>query len=114
MAQSQSIAELKRQLVCTDSALRDFNWKLNMPLEYSQVQKDNKVVLDHSQVKENQVITKDIRAPHIEFTFELSSDAAKEGDAPERKVNVNFKKAQLQAFFEELEKIQLKLDELTN
>lgn len=33
--QQKSIAELKRQLVCTDAALKDFNWKLNMPLEYS-------------------------------------------------------------------------------
>ena len=48
-----SQAELKRMLVCTDQALRDFNWKLNMPLEYSQVQKDTKVVLDHTQVKEH-------------------------------------------------------------
>lgn len=61
------------------------------------------------------MIKKDVRAPVIEFTFELSSDAQKEEDAPpEKKVNVNFNKTQLQAFFEELEKIQLKLDELTN
>ena len=46
------MAELKKQLVCTDHALKDFNWKLNMPLEYSQVQKDDKVILDHTQVKE--------------------------------------------------------------
>ena len=116
MAESQrSIAELKRQLVCTDHALTDFNWKLSMPLEYSQVQKDNKVLLDHSQVKENQVISKDIRAPHIEFTFDLSDDSAKQGEAAVKEsVKVNFRKTQLQTFFEELEKIQLKLDELTN
>ena len=59
----RSLAELKKQLVCTDAALKDFNWKLNMPLEYSQVQKDDKVVLDHAQVKESQVIRKDVRAP---------------------------------------------------
>jgi len=93
--------------------LKDFNWKLNMPLEYSQVQKDDKVILDHSQVKEGQVIRKDVRAPVIEFTFDMNTDASK-GDEISESQRVNFNKVQLQAFFEELEKIQLKLDELTN
>ena len=110
---AKTIAELKRQLVCTDHALKDFNWKLNMPLEYSQVQKDDKVILDHTQVKEGQVIRKDVRAPVIEFTFDMNTDASK-GDEITESQKVNFNKVQLQAFFEELEKIQLKLDELTN
>ena len=108
-----SIAELKRQLVCTNHALKDFNWKLNMPLDYSQVQMDDKVVLDHSAVKEGQVLRKDVRAPVIEFTFDMHSDATK-GDVIEESAQVNFNKVQLQQLFEELEKIQLKLDELTN
>lgn len=57
--------------MCTDASLKDFNWILNMPLDYSQVQKDNKVILDHGQVKEGQVMRKDIRAPVIEFNFDL-------------------------------------------
>ena len=105
------MAELKRQLVCTEAALKDFNWKLNMPLDYSQVQKDDKVILDHGLVKEGQVLKKDVRAPVIEFAFDLTSDT--EGSQGQQQ-RVNFDKVQLQAFFEELEKVQLKLDELTN
>ena len=77
------------------------------------MQKDDKVVLDHSAVKEGQVLMKDVRAPVIEFTFDLNSDSAK-GDLIEESASVNFNKVQLQQFFEELEKMQLKLDELTN
>lgn len=113
VASGRSLAELKRQLVCTDAALKDFNWKLNMPLDYSQVQKDDKVILDHSQVKEGHVLRKDVRAPVIEFSFDLNTDASKEGEVSASE-KVNFNKVQLQQFFEELEKIQLKLDELTN
>ena len=78
-------------MVCTDHALKDFNWKLNMPLDYSQVQKDDKVVLDHSAVKEGHVIRKDVRAPLIEFTFDLNTDATK-GDLIEESSRVNFNK----------------------
>jgi len=61
------------------------------------------------------VIRKDVRAPIIEFTFDLNTDAAKEGSHQiEESAKVNFNKVQLQQFFEELEKVQLKLDELTN
>ena len=95
---------MKRQLVCTDHALKDFNWKLNMPLDYSQVQKDDKVILDHSQVREGQVIRKDVRAPIIEFTFDFNSDASK-GDTIEESAKVNFNKVSLQQLFEEMEKI---------
>ena len=84
-----------------------------MPLDYSQVQKDDKVILDHSQVKEAQVIRKDVRAPVIEFTFDLCTDASK-GDEIAHSKKVNFNKVQLQQMFEELEKVQLKLDELNN
>ena len=48
-----------------------------MPLDHSIMQKDNKVVLDHSEVKEGSVIKKDIRAPVIEFTFDLQKDSSK-------------------------------------
>ena len=49
----------------------------------------------------------------IEFTFDMNTDASKGDDIADSK-RVNFNKVQLQQFFEELEKIQLKLDELTN
>ena len=99
--------------MCTDAALRDFNWTLNMPLDYSQVQMDDKVILDHTQVKEGQVVRKDVRAPVVEFTFDVAGDGAQEG-VVEGRERVLFNKVQLQQFFEEMEKIQLKLDELTN
>ena len=51
-----------------------------------------------------------MRAPVIEFSFDLTSDT----DGSQGQQRVNFDKVQLQAFFEELEKVQLKLDELTN
>ena len=41
------------------------------------MQKDNKVILDHGQVKEGQVMRKDIRAPVIEFNFDLQKDSNK-------------------------------------
>ena len=62
------------------------------------------MVLDHTQVKENQVIAKDIRAPLIEFTFDMQNDASKQ-DQIEESVKMTFNKVQLQMFFEELEKI---------
>ena len=110
---SSGVQELKKQLVCTDASLKDFNWILKMPLDYSQMQKDNKVILDHTQVKEGQVVRKDIRAPLIEFNFDLQKDSSKEGEI-DQSVKVNFNKVQLQTFFEELEKVQLKIDDLTN
>jgi hypothetical protein len=91
---ARTVAELKRQLVCTDAALKDFNWKLNMPLDYSQVQKDDKVILDHSLVKEGHVLRKDVRAPLIEFTFEMNTDASKEGEVSSIE-RVQFNKVQL-------------------
>lgn len=58
---------LKKQLVCTDSILKDFNYTLSMPLEYSHVQKSDNVVLDHSGNDEKIVIKQDVRAPIIQF-----------------------------------------------
>ena len=56
---------------------------------------------------------KDVRAPVIEFTFDLCTDASKADEVAET-AHVRFNKVQLQQLFEEMEKIQLKLDELTN
>jgi len=79
-----------------------------------------------------------VRAPFVEFTFDLQSDdqARKDSEQISQSVSqlgisksasstalsssnisksqhVQFNKVQLQQFFEELEKIQIKLDELT-
>lgn len=65
-------------------------------------------------MKEGHVLKKDVRAPLVEFAFDLQSDAQQDSGTVEAQARVNFNKVQLQAFFEELEKVQLKLDELTN
>ena len=63
---------LKKQQVCTDSILKEFNYKLSMPLESSHVQKSNHTILDHGNApEEKDTILKDVRAPKIEITFDL-------------------------------------------
>ena len=58
--------------MCTDSILKDFNYQVNMPLEYAHVQKSGTTIFDHTQsVTEQDSIRKDVRAPQVEFTFEL-------------------------------------------
>ena len=70
-------------------------------------------MLDHTSADANTVIRKDIRAPIVEFTFDLQKDSSKT-DEVDQSVKILFNKVQLQSMFEELEKIQLKLDDLTN
>jgi len=67
---------LKKQQVCTDTIMKDFNYKLSMPLDQSQVQKSSHIVLDHTGAPPDakDAIEKDVRAPLIEFTFDLQSD----------------------------------------
>ena len=67
---------LKKQQVCTDSILKEFNYKLSMPLESSHVQKSHHTILDHtgSAPEEKDTILKDVRAPKIEITFDLQKD----------------------------------------
>ena len=94
-----------------------------MPLEYSHVQKSTNTLIHNSElaVEEKDVIKKDVRAPQIEITFDLQKDihANNQQDPKMQSVidesyKVNFNKVQLQNFFEQLEKVQLKLDELNN
>ena len=100
------VSVLKKQQSCVEHGLKDFNWVLNMPLDYSQAQKEQTAILDHQKVKEQLVFKKDIRAPQFEFTFELQGQSESEL----KQVRVNFSKTKLQGMFEELEKIQMKLD----
>ena len=53
----------KKQQVCTDSILRDFNYKISMPLDQAQVEKTGNVVLNHQQAPpdEKDAIQKDVR-----------------------------------------------------
>jgi len=115
--QKQALLALKKQVVASDVVLKDFNYLLKMPLDQSQVQHSTNAVLDHSLSRENTVFKRDVRAPLVEFTFDLQTDdqARKEGGNEISKSHkVEFSKVQLQEFFEELEKVQLKLDDLNN
>ena len=65
---------MKRQVIASDAVLKDFNWTLNMPLDQSHVMKSGNAVLDHSAPREQTVLTRDVRAPEFEFTFDLQTD----------------------------------------
>lgn len=43
----QAQLALKKQIVASDSILKDFNWTLSMPLDQSQVGKSGSAVLNH-------------------------------------------------------------------
>ena len=122
MKQKAELNLKKKQQVCTDSILADFNYTLSMPLEHSHVQKSGNVILHHDPqfVEERNVVQKDVRAPSFCFTFDLQKDVHANSPDPalkakiDRSVQVHFSKVQLQNVFEELEKVQLKLDTLNN
>ena len=73
LRQKAQLNLLKKQQVCTDSILKEFNFKLSMPLESSHVIKSNHAILDHQSAapEEKDTIQKDVRAPLIEFNFEI-------------------------------------------
>ena len=48
LRQKAQLNLLKKQQVCTDSILKEFNYKLSMPLDSSHVVKSNHTILDHS------------------------------------------------------------------
>lgn len=110
----------KKQQVCTDTILRDFNYKISMPLDQSHVEKTGNVVFNHQQAPpdERDAIQKDVRQTMVEFTFDLQKDVHANDQDPEKQAitddsyKVNFTKVQLQNFFEELEKVQLQVDQL--
>ena len=54
--------------------LKDFNWVFTMPLDQSNVGKSGHAVLDHSVPREQSVLTRDVRAPICELTFDLQTD----------------------------------------
>ena len=116
---------MKRQVIASDAVLKDFNWVFNMPLDQSQVSKSGHAVLDHTAPREQSVLTRDVRAPLCEITFDLQTDvqARKDNENVQQRnfeqlssQNVNrseriqFSKVNLQQFFEELEKVQIKID----
>ena len=76
----------------TDRKLDEFDWKLAMPIGRSAV--ENTKLGD---LKSN------IQAAVAELTFEAAGD----------KVALQLNKTQLQGLYEEIEKMQIKIDELT-
>jgi hypothetical protein len=47
VADKQAQLQMKKQIVCSDAVLKDWNWNIYMPLDQSQVQKSGNVVLSH-------------------------------------------------------------------
>ena len=120
---------MKRQVIASDAILKDFNWVFSMPLEQSSVSKSGHAVLDHSAPREQSVLTRDVRAPLVEIAFDLQTDeqARKDSENVQQRnfqqlssanvktaERITFSKVNLQQFFEELEKIQIKIDQLNN
>ena len=118
LKQKAQLNLLKKQQVCTDSILKDFNFQLSMPLEHGHVQKSGNVVLDNQTVQEQDTIKKDVRAPVIEIQFDLQKDIHANSQDPaqqnivDQTYKVNFSKVGLQQMFEQLERVQIRLDEL--
>ena len=74
MKAKQDAAAMKRQVVTSDAVLKDFNWVFNMPMDQSNVSKSGNAVLDHSAPREQSVLTRDVRAPFCEISFDLQTD----------------------------------------
>jgi len=70
----QAQLALKKQIVASDSILKDFNWTLSMPLDQSQVGKSGSAVLNHQAAREISVLQRDVRAPFVELTFQTQRD----------------------------------------
>ena len=104
------VGTLKKRVICTDAQLENFNWNLLLPLDYSTAPKEHVVPFDKKKIDDKTLFKKDIRAPVAELTFRLEGGDAKLG--ADEAVRVEFSKVKLQEFFEELEKIQSKIDEL--
>ena len=129
MKAKQDAAAMKRQVIASDAVLKDFNWVFNMPMDQSNVSKSGNAVLDHSAPREQSVLTRDVRAPFCEISFDLQTDEqARKGNENVQQRNmeqlsssninrtekIQFSKVNLQQFFEELEKVQIKIDMLNN
>lgn len=121
LKQKTQIELLKRQQVCTNSILKDFNYQLSLPLEHAHVQQKKNVNFSSKEPgSEADTIRKDVRAPVIEMTFDIQSDVHANSQDPaqqavvDRSYKINFNKTDLQQFFEQLEQVQIKVDGLTN
>ncbi len=87
------MSKLKEESVglTTDRKLESFAWKLAMPIAASEV--------DSSKLND---VMPNARAAVAELAFEVQGDTAA----------LRLSKTQLQAFYEELERVQIRLDDL--
>jgi hypothetical protein len=109
---------LKKQRLCTPDGLDSFNWILNIPLENSEILAEAKAIFakdESEETKPHLRLVKDAKAPMVEMSF-ATSDTSVPGNPTEKKKtqSIKFTKQGLQGFFEELEKMQVKLDEIAN
>ena len=108
---------LRRQRICTENGLESMNWVLNLPLEQSAMIEDIKAVFVKDEPEETKPevrLARDTKAPLIEMSFKTSAGAVPGATEEGKSHTVGFTKVGLQGFFEELEKIQVKLDETTS
>ena len=97
---------MKKQQVCTNAVLKDFNYQVNLPLEHAQVLKSKHVILNQAgAANEGDSISKDVRAPVIEMTFDIQTDVHANSQDPtqhstiDKQYKINFSKSDLQTFF---------------
>jgi len=69
IADKQAQLALKKQIIASDSVLKDFNWNLYMPLDQSNVVKSGSAVINHAGAREVSVLQRDVRAPFVQFNF---------------------------------------------
>ena len=71
ISEKQNQLLMKRQVIASDAVLKDFNWEFKMPLDQSSVGRSGNAVLDHGAPREQSCLTRDVRAPIVEITFDL-------------------------------------------
>ena len=102
---------MKEKRVCVDNTLKSFNFVLNLPL--SQNTLDINVADSQSQTETIQAqdfVDIDSKAPIVDYVFNIQSSSREQ----EEKYTLQMNKTQVQDFFQNLEQIQIKLDELTH
>ena len=93
---------LKKQQVCTNAILKDFNYQVNLPLEHGHVQKNKNLILNESEAATVvDSLRTDVRAPVVEMTFDIQTDVHANNTDPDqqniidRQYKINFNKTDL-------------------
>ena len=110
---------LKQRRVCVENGLDHIDWSLNIPLENSHILDEAKAILVKGNLDPEARLHKDAKAPFVEMTLSTSSSQTDSANSETAKIEdkkvsnaskIMFTKQLLQNFFEELEKVQGKLD----